>query len=112
MDSSKAAGRPASRPGECRGGTSVGFEEALADFEAAWRVFLSNRTEADFQAWRNERDWTDRKYAIWKRGERMPTQKPSSLMRCPCGEVFDSRRLDNTVIHVPYIAAAQAARAQ
>jgi hypothetical protein len=29
---------------------------ARGDFEAASRVFLSNRTEADFQAWRDERD--------------------------------------------------------
>jgi hypothetical protein len=26
--------------------------EARADFEAAWRVFLSKRSEADFQEWR------------------------------------------------------------
>src|SRR3984957_10981350 len=40
---------------------------------------------ADFQAWRDERDWTARKYAIWETGERMPSQKPGSLMRYPCG---------------------------
>ena len=34
-------------------------------FERAWQVFLSNRTEADFQAWRNQRDWTALKYALW-----------------------------------------------
>jgi hypothetical protein len=28
-------------------------------------------------------------------------------MRCACGDVFDSHRLDNTVIHFPHIAAAQ-----
>jgi hypothetical protein len=31
---------------------------SYADFEAEWRVFLSKRTEADFQAWRDDRDWT------------------------------------------------------
>jgi hypothetical protein len=41
---------PGSRPGECTGGTAETFDEARADFEAAWKVFLSNRTEADFQA--------------------------------------------------------------
>ena len=32
------------------------FDEARADFEAAWQIFLSKRTEADFQAWRDARD--------------------------------------------------------
>jgi hypothetical protein len=40
--------------------------------EAAWRVFLSNRTEADFQAWRRQRDWTAEKYRRFDRAERMP----------------------------------------
>jgi hypothetical protein len=103
---------PGSNPAECADGTAATFDQARADFEEAWRVFLSNPTEADFEAWRDQRDWTARKYAIWERGERMPSQKPSSLMRCSCGEVFDSHRLDNTAIHVPHISAAEAARAQ
>jgi hypothetical protein len=37
--------------------------------------FLSKRTEADFQAWRDQRDWTAQKYAMWKAGERFPSQK-------------------------------------
>src|SRR5258705_12816090 len=41
-------------------------------FERAWRVFLSNRTEADFQAWRDQRDWTAEKYRRFNRGERVP----------------------------------------
>ena len=77
------------------------------EFEDAWRVFLSKRTEADFQAWHEERDWTNRKYAMWQAGERMPSQKPSSLMTCSCGQVFDSHRLEQTLIHVPHISAAE-----
>jgi hypothetical protein len=103
---------PGSHPRECTNGTAATFKRARADFEAAWRVFLSNRTEADFQAWRDQRDWTARKYAMWDRVERMPTQKRSSTMRCPCGAVFGSHRLDNTVIHVPHITAAEMARAR
>jgi hypothetical protein len=49
---------PGSHPTEFTDGTAATFEQARADFGAAWRVFLSNRTEADFQAWRDERDWT------------------------------------------------------
>ena len=56
---------PGSHPREHQSGTAATFDQARADFEAAWRVFLSSRTEADFQAWRDERDWTARKYALW-----------------------------------------------
>jgi hypothetical protein len=34
------------------------FEVARTGFEAAWRAFLPTRTEANFQAWRDRRDWT------------------------------------------------------
>ena len=34
-------------------GTAATFDQARAEFEEAWRVFLSNRTEADFQEWRD-----------------------------------------------------------
>jgi hypothetical protein len=78
-----------------------------ADFERAWAVFLSKRTEADFQKWRDNRDWTARKYAMWEAGERFPSQKPSSLMKCPSGETFDSHRLEHTMVHVPHITEAQ-----
>jgi hypothetical protein len=101
---------PGSEPGEQTTGTGATFEEARTAFDEAWRIFLSKRTEADFQAWRDARDWTERKYAMWARGERLPSQKPSSLMTCPCGEVFDSHRLQCTVIHVPHIGAVTAAR--
>jgi hypothetical protein len=101
-----AASIPGCEPGEQTTGSAQTFDQARADFEQAWVVFLSNRTEADFQKWRDARDWTAKKYAMWERGEKLPSQKPSSLMRCPCGEVFDSHRLENTVIHVPHITAA------
>ena len=63
---------PGSRPGECTNGTAETFEVARADFEAAWQVFLSNRTEADFQKWREQQVWTAEKYRRFDRGERMP----------------------------------------
>jgi hypothetical protein len=97
---------PGSHPGECAHGAAATFDQARERFEAAWRFFLSKRTEADFHAWRDQQEWTDRKYAMWARGEKMPTQKPSSLMTCPCGQVFDSHRLEQTVIHVPHMSAA------
>jgi hypothetical protein len=69
---------PGSGPGECQSGAAATFDEARADFESAWRVFLSKWTEADFQEWRDQRDWTKRKYAMWERGERFPSQRPSA----------------------------------
>jgi hypothetical protein len=58
---SREAGSPVERTA-----LEATFDEAHADFEAAWRVFLSKRTEADFQEWRDQRDWTARKYAMWE----------------------------------------------
>jgi hypothetical protein len=55
---------PGSDPGECRAGVAPTFDQARADFEAAWRVFSARRTEADYQVWRDQREWTERKCAI------------------------------------------------
>jgi hypothetical protein len=63
---------PGSRPGEQCGGTAPTFDQARADFEAAWRVFSARRTEADYEEWREQRDWTARKYALRDRGEPVP----------------------------------------
>jgi hypothetical protein len=60
----------------------------------AWRVFSAKRTEADYQAWRDQRDFTSRKYAMRERRERFPSQLPNPLMRCPCGETFDGHKMD------------------
>jgi hypothetical protein len=51
---------PGSHPGEHQNGTAATFEEARADFESPWQVFLSKRTEADFQA-----------YSLWDAGKRL-----------------------------------------
>jgi hypothetical protein len=34
-------------------------------------MFLAKRTPDDFQAWRDQRDWTQRKYAAWDAGQRV-----------------------------------------
>jgi hypothetical protein len=44
--------------GEHYQGSAARFPAASAELENQWAVFLS--TEADFQAWRDQRDWTDR----------------------------------------------------
>jgi len=94
--------------------TAATFDEARADFERAWQVFLSNRTDADFQAWREQRDWTERKYALWDAGKRLepPSHGPgkpcSRFMKCPCGEVFDMHGPEAVLVHAPHISAAGA----
>jgi hypothetical protein len=102
---------PGSEPGEYADGTATTFDRARADFEAAWRVFLSKRTEADFQAWRDQRDWTERKYALWDAGKKLeppsygPSKPCSRFRKCPCGEVFDMHGPDEVLVHVPHITA-------
>jgi hypothetical protein len=47
---------PGSRPGEIQSGTAATLDDARAEFGSAWAVFLANRTDADFQAWCDQRD--------------------------------------------------------
>ena len=68
---------PGSSPGEYLDGTAATFDQARADFGKAWRAFSAKRTPADYRACRDQRDWTARKYAMWERGERLPSQEVS-----------------------------------
>jgi hypothetical protein len=65
---------PGSEPGDCTSGTAATFDQARADFEEAWRIFLANRTDADFDEYRKHRAWTAWKYAMWDSGCKLPTQ--------------------------------------
>jgi hypothetical protein len=70
---------PGSHPKEHQSDTAATFEQARADFECASLMFLSNRTEADFQKWRDQRDWTERKYTLasaWSRQAMDPASPP------------------------------------
>jgi hypothetical protein len=51
---------------------------------ARGKPFL-HRNEADFQAWRYQRDSTAWKYTMWDRGFKLPTQLPSGRSKCFCG---------------------------
>jgi hypothetical protein len=64
---------PGSHPGDCSSGVADTFDLARAGFEAAWRVFLAKRTEADFVEWRDQQAWTAEKYRRFDKGERMPS---------------------------------------
>jgi len=66
---------PGSNPGDQTVGTAPTIDQARADFEVAWRTFSARRTPADYQAWRNQREWMARKYDRWERGERLPPRQ-------------------------------------
>jgi hypothetical protein len=95
---------PGSHPGEYQSGTAATFDQARADFEAAWRVFLSKRTEADFDEYRKHRAWTAWKYAMWDSGCKLPTQLASGRSRCFCGAVIDIKGTSQHV-HVAHMEA-------
>jgi hypothetical protein len=78
-------GYPGSKLGEIQSGTSETSDQARAEFGSAWAVFLANRTDADFRAWRYHGDSTSWKYAMWDRGCKLPTQLPTGRSKCFCG---------------------------
>jgi hypothetical protein len=100
---------PGVEPVDYRHGTASSFKAARTAFRKAWRILLPTLTEDNFQAWRDQRDWTARKYAMWERGEKMPTQFPNSRMRCVCGVTFDSYQPTESYPHRGHIYAAHAA---
>ena len=77
------AGFPGSQPVAHQFGTSETFEQARNDFADAWRDYLAKCTEADFQAWRDQRDRTESKYAMWERGGKLPSQIPKLIDGMP-----------------------------
>jgi hypothetical protein len=76
---------PGCHPGEHTNGSAPTLDTARSDFEQAWRVFLSNRTEADFREWREAQAFTSWKYRMWDTGHRLPTQSTDGRSKCFCG---------------------------
>jgi hypothetical protein len=76
-----------------------------ASTSKAWRVFLANRTEADFDEYQKHRAWTAWKYAMWDSGFKLPTQLASGQFRCFCGAVIDIKGMSHYV-HVAHMEAA------
>jgi hypothetical protein len=72
---------PGSKPGEIKSGSADTFESARAAFEKAWQRFAATRTEADYQARRNQRDWTARKYSVRDQGQPVPAKGRDYLAR-------------------------------
>ena len=97
---------PGFEPGKRKNGTAASFEATRSTFETAWRVFLSKRIEADFKACAISAIRPRGNMRYGKAGERLPSQRPNSMMRCACGKAFDSHRLEESLIHVPHLSAA------
>jgi hypothetical protein len=66
-------------PGQHKQGTATTFEEARAGLEADWNDLLPELPEDAFDEYRRDRA---KVAAIRARGERLPSEIPSSLMRC------------------------------
>jgi hypothetical protein len=47
---------PRLRAGKHLSGTAIDFDHARTEFDSAWRIFSTKRTEADYQAWHDQRD--------------------------------------------------------
>ena len=69
-------------------------------------VFLTNRTEADFDEYRKHSAWTVWKYAMWDLRCKLPTQLASGQSRCFCGAVIDIMGMSQHV-HVVHMEAAR-----
>jgi hypothetical protein len=65
---------PASHHGRLAEGTAEDFVKARSDFETAWREYLPQCTENDFEGYRRQRAWTAWKYAMFDTGLPLPTQ--------------------------------------
>jgi hypothetical protein len=80
---------PRSNLAERTSGLAESFDQARVAFEAAWRVFLARRTEADFEECRR-----DRAFHAWKQsmagGFKLPTQAADGQAQCFCGAAIGS----------------------
>jgi hypothetical protein len=91
---------PGSHPRECTRGTAVSFADARMAFEAAWSVFLANRTEADFEAWRRHQAFDAWKRGMWDAGCKLPTQVADGCSTCFCGAAIGIGDVERHVLAV------------
>jgi hypothetical protein len=89
---------PGTEPDQYRTGTARTFKAARAAFEKAWRSLLPTLCEANFQRWRDQRDFTSWKYRMHDCGCRMPTASPTGRSRCFCGEAISIASVDRHIL--------------
>jgi hypothetical protein len=100
---------PGLDPGQHQNGTSKSFELARAAVNEAWQRLLPRIPLDAFDEYQRDRAARAEMMAIRERGEKLPSELPSSIMRCVCGVKFDSHRPDESLPHRRHIYAAQAA---
>ncbi|RZN01686.1 hypothetical protein CWO91_33030 [Bradyrhizobium genosp. SA-3] len=97
---------PGTAPGEHRNGIAETFDAARTGFEAAWQELAATRSEADYEAWRRQRDWIawiDRMHDL---ALPLPAQRPEGIARCFCGEVVTTPTLDSHIRTAHRLTAA------
>jgi hypothetical protein len=97
---------PGLDPGQHRSGSAATFDQARADFEQAWRDLLPKIPDGAFEEYRRDRAGRAQIVSARERGEKLPSELPSSFMRCVCGAKFDSNRPDESLPHRRHIYAA------
>lgn len=96
---------PGTDRGEHRRGVAETFDQARVSFQAAWEELVATRKEADYEAWRRQRDWTTWKDRMHSLALPLPTQLAEGIARCFCGEVVSIRTLDAHVRTAHRLAA-------
>ena len=99
---------PGLQPGQHQDGTAKSFEFARAAFEEAWRRLLPKIPLGAFDEYRKDREARAEIATKREHGEKLPSELPSSIMRCVCGAKFDSHQPDESLPHRLHIYAAQA----
>jgi uncharacterized C2H2 Zn-finger protein len=67
----------------------------------------ANHSDSAFEEWRQDHAFRAELEGKRARGEKLPSEQQSTLMRCPCGAVFDSWRPYESYQHRWHIYAAQ-----
>lgn len=73
------------------------FDGARGDFQAAWKELAATLTDANYEAWRRQRDWTAWKDRMHDLALPLPTQQSEGIARCFCGDAVSIRTLDEHV---------------
>jgi hypothetical protein len=100
---------PGSHPREHQSGTAATFDQARGDFEAACscrtgrKPIFRRGVKSETRPLTNMRSGTPASGCRPTSGTRQALQ---DIFECPCGEIFNTQRLEETVIHVPHITAA------
>ncbi len=98
---------PGLNPGQQQAGSAATFNAARAAFEEAWQRLLPKIPDGAFAEYRRDLAWRAEIAAARERWEKLPSELPSSFMRCVCGAKFDSHKPAESYDRRGQICAAQ-----